>query len=112
MKQMITLYELLGGDRHDKKNSVLKSLFILGIDKDTVEIEAEPYDNTYDTTDMIETIKKVGRILDRREKAIFNHLTPFFGKEIQCLSIIFFDEWRVYGYATKCLGETCQFGYA
>lgn len=109
---MITLYELLGGDRHDKKNSVLKSLFIIGIDKDTVDIEAEPYDNTYDTNDMIETIRKVGRILDRREKAIFNQLTPFCGREIQCLSITFFDEWTVYGSITKYLGETCQIGYA
>lgn len=108
---MITLYELLGGDISDKKNSVLKSLFIINIDKDTVDIEAEPYDTTYNTNDMIETIKKVGRILDRRERAIFSRLTTFCGRKIQCLSITFFDEWRVYGYATKYLGETCQIGY-
>lgn len=111
MKQMINIYELLGGDRHDIKNNVLKSLFIIGIDGDTVDIEAEPYDDAYDTSDMTKTMKKISRIVDRREKAIFKHLHLLYGKEIRCLSITFFDEWGVYGYITKYLGEACQFGY-
>lgn len=112
MKQMINIYELLGGDRHDTKNNVLKSLFIIGINGDTVDIEAEPYDDAYDTSDMTKTMKKISRILDRREKAIFKHLHLLYGKEIRCLSITFFDEWRVYDGAYKYLGEACQIGYA
>lgn len=108
----LTIYELLGGNKHDDKNNVLKSLFIMNIQENIVEIEAEPYDNSYDTNDMVRTIEKICRILDRREKAIFKNLNQSFKTEIDCLSIIFFDDMRIYGGATKFLNHTCKINYA
>lgn len=105
MNGTVSIYEILGGDRRSEKNDVLKSLFITGISGSTVEIEAEPYDDAYNFKNMDATIDKICRILDRREKTVFKKINNFFGTEVDTLSITFFDDFSVYGGATKILGE-------
>src|SRR5699024_613942 len=97
-----TLYDLLGGSTVlDKKNNVLKSLFITNVDQFGVEIEAEPYDDAYNTNHIDQTMEKVVRIINRRESAIFKALQHEYGENICHISITFFDDMTVCGGCTK-----------
>lgn len=70
-----TLYELLGGNVRDSRNNILKSFEVTAIDSDgTVELTTEPYDNAYNIEYMGETVGKLVRTLNRREKSIFKAL--------------------------------------
>jgi len=107
-----TLYDLLGGSTVlDKKNNVLKSLFITNVDQFGVEIEAEPYDDAYDTDHMDETMEKVVRIINHREVAIFKALRREYGENIDCMSITFFDDMTVCGGCTKYLYVDAKVNY-
>ena len=103
---MTSIYEVLGGNnKKDIKRNVLKSLFIVGLRGATVEIEAEPYDDAYNTNHIDDTMEKITRILDRREKAIFESLSKGAGREIEVISITFFDDMSVCGGCNKVLGK-------
>lgn len=103
---MKSIYEVLGGNnKKDIKRNVLKSLFIVDLRGTTVEIEAEPYDDAYNTNHIDDTMEKIARILDRREKAIFKALSKEAGKEIEVISITFFDDMSVCGGCNKVLGK-------
>ena len=70
-----------------------------------MEVEAEPYDDAYNTNHIDETMEKITRILDRREKAIFKALSKGAGREIEVISITFFDDISVCGGCNKVLGK-------
>ena len=103
---MTSIYEVLGGNnKRDPKNNVMKSLFIIRFRGNVVEIEAEPYDNAYNTNHIDDTMEKITRILDRREKAIFKALSKEAGREIEVISITFLDDMSVCGGCNKVLGK-------
>lgn len=108
MIEVANLYNILGGNIHDNKNNVLKSLFIVNVANGTVEIEAEPYDDAYNLNDVDATIDKICRLLDKREKSIFKSLARYYQTDIERLEITFFDDMSVCGGAIKILGEKCE----
>ncbi|MGM8140053.1 hypothetical protein [Enterococcus italicus] len=109
---MTSIYEVLGGNnKKDKKSNVLKSLFIVESRGSVVEIEAEPYDDAYNTNHIDDTMGKITRVLDRREKAIFKALSKEAGREIEVISITFFDDMSVCGGCTKVLGKKAVLVY-
>lgn len=100
-----TLYELLDGKENDDSNNILKSVFFLEETQGTVVVECEPYDNAYDTKKIDDTVAKICRVIDKREKVIFKRLVQVCGCEINSLSFTFYDEMSVYSGGTKLLGE-------
>lgn len=103
---MTSIYEVLGGNnKRDLKNNVMKSLFIIRFRGNIAEVEAEPYDDAYNTNQIDDTMEKITRILDRREKTIFKALSKESGREIEVISITFFDDMSVCGGCTKVLGK-------
>lgn len=109
----MTLFEIFGGDLDtDRRNNILKSLTINELKNGCVSIEAEPYDDAYNTEKMDETTTKICNLLDRREKSIFKALRRYYGVDVDTISITFFDAWTTYGGCTKYLGEKAMMSFA
>ena len=71
----LTLFSLLDGDNNDTRNNILKSLYILEVHKGSAIFECEPYDYAYNTNKMDNTLEKICRVIDKREKVIFKKNT-------------------------------------
>lgn len=101
----LNLFRLLGGKKYDDRNNILKSVFLLEESQGTVVVECEPYDNAYNTEKIDDTVAKICRVIDKREKAIFKRLSQICDHEINNLSFTFYDDMSVYSGGTKFLGK-------
>ena len=89
----LTLFNLLNGDNNDDKNNILKSLYILEVNKRD------------------KTLEKICRVIDKREKVIFKKIQAECGQEVDCLLFTFYDDMSVYAGGTKVIGKNMTINF-
>lgn len=107
----LTLFNLLNGDNNDDKNNILKSLYILEVNKGHAIFDCEPYDYAYNTNKMDKTLEKICRVIDKREKVIFKKIQAECGQEVDCLLFTFYDDMSVYAGGTKVIGKNMTINF-
>lgn len=107
----LTLFNLLNGDNNDDRNNILKSIYILEVQEGSAIFECEPYDYAYNTNKMDNTLEKICRVIDKREKVIFKKIQAKCGQEVDCLLFTFYDDMSVYAGGTKVIGKNMTINF-